>query len=126
MEDVFGTTIKAIRELSPELQFTISSKTDAQGNAIDAVDWDSLIIDNGDTHYVPATEEIETKRQEIVAALPLKRLREVRNRMLAETDWWVGQDKTPTTEQIAYRQALRDITNTYSSLDDVVWPVKPE
>jgi len=26
----------------------------------------------------------------------------------------------------AYRQALRDITDSYASLDDVVWPVKPE
>jgi hypothetical protein len=25
-----------------------------------------------------------------------------------------------------YRQALRDITETYTSLDDVVWPTKPE
>jgi hypothetical protein len=31
-----------------------------------------------------------------------------------------------TEEQIAYRQALRDITNLYSSLDEVVWPVKPQ
>jgi len=30
-----------------------------------------------------------------------------------------------TDAQTAYRQALRDITNTYSSLDDVVWPEKP-
>jgi len=30
-----------------------------------------------------------------------------------------------SAEQIAYRQALRDITETYTSLDDVVWPVKP-
>ncbi len=26
----------------------------------------------------------------------------------------------------AYRQSLRDITTTYTSLDDVVWPTKPE
>jgi hypothetical protein len=24
-----------------------------------------------------------------------------------------------------YRQTLRDITDTYTSLDDVVWPEKP-
>jgi hypothetical protein len=24
-----------------------------------------------------------------------------------------------------YRQSLRDITDTYTSLDDVVWPEKP-
>ena len=53
-------------------------------------------------------------------------LREERNQMLAETDWWVLPDRTATDEQTAYRQALRDITDTYSSLDTVVWPTKPE
>jgi len=53
-------------------------------------------------------------------------LRTERNQRLAETDWWVLPDRTPTDEQLAYRQSLRDITETYSSLDDVVWPTKPE
>jgi hypothetical protein len=35
-------------------------------------------------------------------------------------------DRTATDEQRAYRQALRDITDTYTSLEDVVWPEKPE
>jgi len=26
---------------------------------------------------------------------------------------------------LAYRQALRDITETYTSLEDVVWPTPP-
>jgi len=30
-----------------------------------------------------------------------------------------------TEAQTAYRQALRDITDTATSLDDVVWPEKP-
>jgi hypothetical protein len=52
-------------------------------------------------------------------------LREERNQMLAETDWWASSDLTMTDAQIAYRQALRDITDTYSNLNDVVWPEKP-
>lgn len=59
-------------------------------------------------------------------AEPLKLLREERNRRIAETDWWASSDLTMSTERTAYRQALRDITKTYSSLDDVVWPDKPE
>jgi len=31
-----------------------------------------------------------------------------------------------TAEQTTYRQALRDITDSATSLDDVVWPTKPE
>jgi hypothetical protein len=58
-------------------------------------------------------------------AFEIQRLRSLRNELLAETDWWANSDRTMTAEQIAYRQALRDITNTYSSITDVVWPEKP-
>lgn len=59
-------------------------------------------------------------------AFALNALRDERNQRLANTDWWVMPDRTATQAQLDYRQALRDITNTYSSLDDVVWPEKPE
>lgn len=52
-------------------------------------------------------------------------LRAERNQRLANTDWWVMPDRTATEAQLAYRQALRDITETYTSLDDVIWPEKP-
>ena len=63
--------------------------------------------------------------QEELDADNLHLLRQERNRLLAETDWWASADLTMTAEQTAYRQALRDITNTYTSLDDVIWPTKP-
>ena len=52
--------------------------------------------------------------------------RKERNTLLAETDWWANSDITMTEERRVYRQALRDITNTYNSYLDVVWPEKPE
>jgi len=52
-------------------------------------------------------------------------LRTARNQRLANTDWWASSDLTMTAAQTAYRQALRDITDTYTSLDDVVWPEVP-
>ena len=74
----------------------------------------------------PSNEDIEAKATELTNAEPLRLLRTERNRLLAETDYWNASD-TPdmSDEQIAYRQALRDITETYTSLDDVVWPTKP-
>ena len=66
--------------------------------------------------------DYETNRR---PAIQLSDLRAERNAKLAETDWWASSDLTMTAEQTAYRQALRDITDTYSSLDDVVWPTKP-
>lgn len=56
----------------------------------------------------------------------LQSLRNLRDEKLKATDWWVMPDRTATEAQLAYRQALRDITETYTSLDDVVWPVEPE
>lgn len=53
-------------------------------------------------------------------------LRAERNRLIAETDWWALSDLTMTQTQIDYRQALRDITETYLSLDDAIFPEKPE
>ena len=69
---------------------------------------------------------VSAKKAELDAAEPMKLLREERNRRIAETDWWALADLTMSQAQWDYRQALRDITKSYSSLDDVVWPTKPE
>ena len=47
---------------------------------------------------------------------------------LLGTDWWATSDRTMTTEQAAYRQALRDITNhsNWPNLSASDWPTKPE
>ena len=74
----------------------------------------------------PTAGELSSFYASYVAEDNMKRLRTERNRRLASTDWWASSDLTMTAEQIAYRQALRDITENYTSLDDVVWPVNPE
>ena len=70
--------------------------------------------------------EVSAKQAELTAAEPMKALREERDRLIAQTDWWASSDLTMTAEQTAYRQALRDITDSATSLDDVTWPTKPE
>ena len=70
--------------------------------------------------------QVNNKLKELNAAEPMKALRAERDRLIATTDWWASSDLTITAERTAYRQALRDITDSYTSLDDVVWPVKPE
>ena len=64
----------------------------------------------------------------IIGEKNLVNLRAERNRKLAETDWTQSRDVTLTNDAAwtTYRQALRDITDTYSDLDSVVWPTKPE
>ena len=68
---------------------------------------------------------VSAKKTELVNAEPMRLLREERNRRLAETDWWASSDLTMTSERTTYRQALRDITESATSLDDVTWPTKP-
>jgi hypothetical protein len=57
-------------------------------------------------------------------------LRRQRDRLLSDTDWIItrasDQGVSTPTEWATYRQALRDITDTYTSLEDVIWPTKPE
>ena len=55
----------------------------------------------------------------------LNELRGERDKKLKETDLWGLRDYPATQEQLDYRQALRDITDHYSSLEDVIWPDKP-
>ena len=92
-------------------------KTDLDGNAV--------LSDNSD-NWAVSWDSVSKAKAQLDAAEPLKLLREERNRRIAETDWWASSDLNMSAERTAYRQALRDITNTYSSLDDVVWPDKPE
>ena len=63
----------------------------------------------------------------------LQRFRTERNRRLAETDWWVLPDRTPTQAQLDYRQALRDLpeiadpyVDEHSNIVNVTWPEVPE
>jgi len=51
-------------------------------------------------------------------------LREERNQLLHNTDWWVLRGSI-TEAQTAYRQALRDLPANTADPTSVTWPVKP-
>ena len=53
-------------------------------------------------------------------------IRIARDKLLAETDIWALSDRTMTTDQADYRQALRDITDQAGFPTDITWPTKPE
>ena len=81
------------------------------------------VIDHG--VYTPSEEELahyaETDR-----ITNLEELREERTKRLEATDWWELPSQLPMSEEkSSYRQALRDITEHYTSLEDVVWSTKP-
>ena len=85
----------------------------------------SAIESDNSSDWGVTWDEVNEKLQDLTAAEPMKALRAERDRLIAATDWWASSDLTMTDAQTAYRQALRDITEDYSSLDDVVWPTKP-
>ena len=70
-------------------------------------------------------KQVSDKLKALKDAEPMRLLRLKRDRLLSETDWWASSDLTITTAQKKYRQDLRDITKTATSLDDVTWPTKP-
>ena len=70
-------------------------------------------------------DAVATKETELENAYKLKQLRTERNRRLVETDHYGLSDQTMTSDMSTYRQALRDITKSATSLDDVTWPEKP-
>ena len=87
-----------------------------------AYDSDGNVVELNDSN-------VTTKQTEIENAEPLRLLRVERNAKLAETDWLITMHKELGTNIPAawktYRQALRDITDDATSLDDVTWPEKP-
>ena len=52
-------------------------------------------------------------------------VREYRDFLLTETDWWATSDRTMTAEMTTYRQALRDITDQSGFPTNITWPIKP-
>jgi len=52
-------------------------------------------------------------------------LRDQRNRLLAETDWWAVSDRSMTSAQTKYRQDLRDLPANTSDPSKPTWPTKP-
>ena len=127
---------EAIQALDPNCQFvlygepTSAQSFDAAFRLVVGVDDNGTAIlesdpkvwqDNGITWAL-----VDRELTNLNNAEPLKLLREERNRRIAETDWWASSDLIMSAERTAYRQDLRDITKIFSSLDDVVWPNKPE
>ena len=87
---------------------------------------DGVITLHDDNLTLPSDTDIDAKIAELDVSEPLAELRAERNAKLAETDWMANSDVTMSDAWRTYRQALRDITDSATSLDDVTWPTKPE
>ena len=83
----------------------------------------------------PTEQEVKAKIIELDAAEPMRLLRIERNKKIAETDWRMLPDQTPSDDWINYRQALRDLPASASpklgsdyelDFSSFTWPTEPE
>ena len=90
-------------------------------------------IVNGEKVFFTTEEEAQRDAEEKAWAdgaldRALVALRDKRNSLLTETDWWGASDNIMTDAQKKYRQDLRDLTaglDTVDKVNAVVWPTKP-
>ena len=91
-----------------------------------------------ETQIMPTEEEINAKIAELEAAEPARQVREIRNRLLAESDWTQSRDVVLLNDTTwkQYRQDLRDLPASASftpkldsngdlDMSSVTWPLKP-
>ena len=112
----------ALSILKPGAEWTLN------GNDYSSLEW----LDSGQQ---PTEEDVKAKIIELDAAEPMRLLRIERDKKIAETDWRVLPDQTPSDDWINYRQALRDLPASASpkldsnyKLDSssFTWPTEPE
>ena len=88
---------------------------------------------NGNQVQFTAEEETARDNEEAAwlnaaPARALARLRETRNRLLKETDFYGNSDVTMSDDMKTYRQALRDLPSgkdTVEKCENATWPTKP-
>jgi hypothetical protein len=93
--------------------------------SIEDGDFNTIVWHASNVDGPPSADEFAAAKAQLIAERPTRNLRLERNRLLAETDWWVLPDRTPTQEQLDYRQALRDLPANTDDPENPVWPVKP-
>ena len=107
---------RAILKINPKAEFTID------GDDIDNIEWV-----NGTKPI--SKSDIEAQFSAVELDLALDSLRNIRNQLLAETDWCALSDITMSDDMRTYRQNLRDITkglDTVDKVNKVTIPTKPE
>ena len=90
------------------------------GNTYEGLIWQ-------DSTPKPTYEEIVQEWDRIKDEIAWEPVRNKREQLLKETDWVGLSDVNISNKQawLDYRQALRDIPQTFAKPEDVIWPVKP-
>jgi len=119
------SAIKALGDYEFVIDGNVNSQSDWDNNVrfISGADENNLAIF---TDTKPVTyAEVTAKLSELEVDAKWFDIREKRNKLLAETDFYALSDVNMTTEMSTYRQQLRDLPSSTSNPDDVVFPTKP-
>ena len=112
----------ALQKLKPGAQWVL------RGGDYSGLEW----LDS--SHTKPTETEVTNKLAELDAAEPMRLLRIERDKKIAQTDWRVLPDQTPSDDWINYRQALRDLpasaspkldSNYNLDFSSFTWPTEP-
>jgi len=109
--------IEAILKINPNAEVTV------RGSDINTCEIEWL---NNTTPISVA--DIQAQFPAVELDMAMEDLRTKRDKLIAETDYLALSDQTLSTEMSTYRQALRDITNgitTVEQANNVTWPTKP-
>ena len=109
------TVIKAILKINPTAEVSVS------GNDINTIEWH-----NGTTPI--SVSDIQAQFTAVEFDTAMEDLRAKRNNLLKDTDHLALSDNTLSSNMTTYRQALRNITNgvtTVEQANNVTWPTKP-
>lgn len=120
------TIIDALIALRPKTEWILD------GNTYASLKW----LDKNQTK--PTEDEINAKIAELKVAEPARQVREIRDRLLAESDWTQSRDVVLLNDTTwkQYRQDLRDLPASASftpkldsngdlDMSSVTWPLKP-
>ena len=111
----------ALMSLKPGAEWVL------RGTEYSGLEW----LDSGQQ---PTEQEVKAKLIELNAAEPMRLLRIERNKKIAETDWRMLPDQTPSDDWTNYRQALRDLpasaspkldSNYELDFSSFTWPTEP-
>lgn len=113
---------KALQNLRPGSRWTV------RGDSYSGIEWKDTV------QTKPTEGEVNSEIARLQSEEPMKRLRDYRNKLLAESDWMANSDVTMSDAWRTYRQALRDLPSTATPVLDsttkpgisgVTWPTKP-
>jgi len=108
--------IQAILKINPDAKVTVVG---------DNIDTCEITWHDGTT---PISKDDIRAQLPSALSVALDDIRIQRNGLIAETDYLALSDQTLSSDMTTYRQALRDITNgvtTVEQANNITWPTKP-